>query len=1224
MNRRLLVLLFAVAVVALPLLLLRLLDTRADDASPDGGPVPGSEGGMRQAAELPVTAAAEVGLLAPDGGEPASERGTARPTDAELLASYAHRTLPGRVTIADGGRVPEDLTVAVALQRPQPLLVALGDEIRDRGDRSPFELIPPPAAREPDGAGDGDGDGAADAASVVDAAAAATAADAADAATAAEGTEGAGASEDGARRVPSWRLAELTRVKVAADGSFELRHVPVDGAWLLVEHDWLFPDPALRIESHTTFLEARLLRGAIVEGRVVDEAGRPAERARLSGSGRFDPWMTFDPGARMPLLDSTSTDEQGRYRLAPVPAGHALTIGAVPRDERLQPGAAELAPLQPGELRELDIVLRRGGSLSGRVVDARGAGLADVGVLVQRLDFSMRELRFNDPGRRREERVRTDVAGTFRVEGLSDGSYRAALAEDGYRPVKSETQKVRAGQEAGGIELVADEGLGIDGRVLTEAGAPVPGAQLTAGRAPGMFDMTQAVDQALRREARSDEEGRFRIAGLEPGSLRVEARAEGMLTATVTAAAGATDVLLQLQPTVSLSGIVVSTRDSEPVSDFRIALLPAGGAFNFADPAAWEERFAGTRGNEVFKDRADGTFTITGVRPGDYDLQVQAAGFGRVELKALEIPKTGRRGQVVMLPPEARAVGRVVAAATGLPVDNAQVSITTSGMMEMMMDGMLGNAPRASTDADGRFTLGKLGPGPLALTVKHNAYRELGLPERILAAGEQLELGEIRLSAGSAVYGKVEDEHGRPVSGVTVLVSNATGTTMKRAPSGADGSYRVQGLPPGTFNVMRTDFTMDMGGDAGPMDFMKDMVMRSVSLGEDDEQEVDLRVRGKGGTRVFGTVRGEAGTTTGAMVSLVPVNGGLERMAFGTTGKDGVYELSGVQPGEYVLQVVVFDDGAMGAGGQPTSPVREPLAVAGEPELRRDIRLPGGVLHGRVESAADDALLPDVRILLHRRDEGRVSMGLFAAMDDRVGEAVSKADGTFRFRHLPAGTYEISAGGQNLLGTGETGYAMTRVPDLTVAEDGPGFAVRVALRPAGAVAGTVKDSSGRPLFGVSLWALGPDGAWLASFSEVSSDAGGRYELLSLEPGAWTLAFRDGSHALTLVRDVLVRAGETTALDVTLPPGVSLRLAGAGAAPWKLQISLLGPDGPVPTHLAALTELLAPADESGMLVVGTFLPGSYQLRVTAEGAVLHDGPIVLSPGQDQHLVTLGDP
>jgi hypothetical protein len=44
----------------------------------------------------------------------------------------------------------------------------------------------------------------------------------------------------------------------------------------------------------------------------------------------------------------------------------------------------------------------------------------------------------------------------------------------------------------------------------------------------------------------------------------------------------------------------------------------------------------------------------------------------------------------------------------------------------------------------------------------------------------------------------------------------------------------------------------------------------------------------------------------------------------------------------------------------------------------------------------------------------------------------------------------------------------------------------------------------------------------------------------------------------------------------------------------------------------------------MFVVGTFLPGPYQLRVTADGALLHDGPIVLSPGQAQHLVTLGDP
>jgi hypothetical protein len=311
---------------------------------------------------------------------------------------------------------------------------------------------------------------------------------------------------------------------------------------------------------------------------------------------------------------------------------------------------------------------------------------------------------------------------------------------------------------------------------------------------------------------------------------------------------------------------------------------------------------------------------------------------------------------------------------------------------------------------------------------------------------------------------------------------------------------------------------------------------------------------------VHGEVRGEGGGATGAMVSLVPDRGGMERMAFGTTGADGAYELTDVQPGSYVLQVVVFDDGAMGAGGQPTSPVLDTLSVAGEPEMRRDIRLPGGVMHGRVESAVDGKPLSGVRVLLHRRDEGRLMIGMFAAMEGRVGEAQSKADGSFRFRHLPAGTYEIVAGGQNMLGTGTTGWSVTRVPDLSVSEDGPGFAVRVAVRPAGAIAGSVTDSSGRPLPGAGVWARDPAGRWLASFSELATDASGRYEMADLEPGVWTLAFRDGSHALTLVPDLLVHAGETTPLDVKLPPGVSLRLAAGDVAPWSLQITLTGPDG----------------------------------------------------------------
>ncbi|MHC5210551.1 MAG: carboxypeptidase regulatory-like domain-containing protein [Planctomycetota bacterium] len=1188
--------------MALPLLLF-LYTNRGGAGDGEAGPLAGLEASMRQDAELPDTGpGATIPLEELDAVE-TEETASTELTDEQALASYAHRSLPGRVVIADGGRVPDDLMLSVALRRPAPALVALSDEIRNRDGPRAFELLPPKAREDDRPAGVGEQPAGEPPAGEQDAAE-------------------PGAAE--AIWLPPSRLARLTRTKVEADGTFELQHVPVGGAWLVVEDDLLFPDPPTRIETDATFVEARLVRGALVEGRVLDEAGRGVAEARVSCSSRFDPWMAFDSSARMAMVEPAHADDQGRYRLVQVPAGHALRLAAAGDTDRLQPGAAEVVPLVPGEERQLDVVLLRGGVVSGRVVDTSGAPLPHVDVLVQRLDISLRDISFDDMDDNRERRSTTDERGAFRVEGLHDGSYRAALDQDGYRPVTSDSLAVRAGQEAGGVELVADEGLVLEGRVVANDDSPVPDARLVAGRKPAMFDMSGAVDRALRRSGRTDEDGHFRIAGLEEGSVRLEVRASGLLPAREEVAAGTEGLVVRMRPTVSLAGIVVSTRDSEAVTDFRITLVPTSSAFDIANPAAWEERFEGSRGNEAFQDREDGTFVVEGLKPGTYDLQVSAKGYGRTTMDALEIPEEGRRGLVVMLPPEARVVGRVVASSTGLPVDGAEVAMTQSGLMNMMIEGMLGTSPRTHTNADGRFTLAGLGPGHLALTVRHGEYRELGLPERPLAPGEHLDLGEIRLSVGSAVYGHVLDELGNPVGGVTVLVSTPTGTTMKRAPSNVDGSYRVQGLPPGTFNVMRMDFTMNMGGEGNAMDFMKDMVIRSVTLGEDDAQEVDLRVRGKGGTRIYGSVRAEDGGTTSAMVSLVPLRGGMEKMAFGTTGDDGEYELEGVQPGEYVLQVVVFADGVMGGGGQPTSPVLQEIAVAGEPEMRRDIRLPGGVLHGRVESAVDGKPIANVRVLLQRRDEGRVAVGMFAAMDGRVGEAQTRQDGTFRFQHLPAGLYEVTAGGQNVLGTGETGWSVTRVPDLSVSEDGPGFAVRVPLRPAGAVAGTLSDAAGRPLPGVGLWARDPQGRWLTTFSEIASDAAGRYEMGSLEPGAWTLAFRDGSHALTLVPDVIVRAGETTPLDVTLPPGVSLRLAAGDVTPWSLDILLIGPDGPIPTELVALTELLVMADEDGMFVVGTFLPGPYQLRVTADGALLHDGPIVLPAGASQHVVSLGTP
>ncbi len=1176
-------LLVAAALTALALLVLHVLETpeavtekpvapEASRAATAPAASPTAEGGLPR----PI-AAAETALHSGHVGADGAESGA---------VTWAGRTLRGRVTIADGGALPADLALVASGRRPRPDVRGLRELMGEGGESGGLvELQPltPPqtGSAEP-------------------------------------------ANADAWRPGPE-RLLRLATAEVGADGRFEMHDLPVGGAWIATEAEHLYVHPALRVGRDDDEVDVPLVRGASVRGRVLDVSGAPVAGAEIEGASRFDPWMVFDAGASMVKTARVPTDAQGAFTLPRIPAGVPLTlrVAAAHRSE-LRPEHVDLPPLQPGERRQLDLVLRTGGTISGRVLDADDAPVRQAKVAVRRTDLSLANMNTLADGETLQTADHTDAEGRFRVQGLPDGSYEVRLAEPGYRPVSSGSRALASGADLADIVLRADAGLSIEGRVVDGAGAPIAHAVVQAFRPPSFTDMAAALDRESRPELPVQPDGSFRLSGYDEGSVQLRASARGYRMARQDVQAGTAGLLVVLEPTVALSGIVVSLGDGEPVPTFTVSLAPAGGLFSLADPFGMEERFESVQPRVAFRDRDEGDFTIGDLGPGAWDLTVMAEGFGVTTLPGLEVGAEGRRGLVVMLPPEASVSGHVVAARSGLPVEGAQVGPGGGSLVETMSAGLTGTTQGATSDAQGRFRLGGLGGGELRLRVQHRAFRELVLEPLVLAPGEQRDLGVLRLPAGSVIFGRVLDGLGRPAPDVMVMASDALGTSLKRARTDAEGRYRIEGLAPNTYNVMRMDFTMNFGSDSGPMDFMKDMVFTTVKLGEDEEREVDLRVKASGGTRLHGTVAAPDGPVAGAMVMLIPEEGGWGKIAFGTSGEAGDYELENVEAGRYALQCVVLDDGFV-AGNAPGSPVLDPIVIGGLPEQRHDVRLAGGTLHGTVSGARDGRRLAGVRVVLERVDDARPDAALFAASGNRVGEEFTDGAGNFRFRHLPTGDYELVAGGRNLMELGTPGWSVTRVGELRVVDGSPGFSVQVELQPAGGAAGTLRDPTGAPLSGVSAWAKGANGSWNGTLSEASSDAGGRWALHDLSPGGWTLAFGGAGRALTLVPGVLVREGETTRLDVTLRPGTRLLLDGNGRATGRLQLRLSGADGLLPTGLSSLDEILGGAALGGRRVVGTYAPGPYHLEVISEGGdPIHAQDLVLGADGRDVVVTLPEP
>ncbi len=178
---------------------------------------------------------------------------------------------------------------------------------------------------------------------------------------------------------------------------------------------------------------------------------------------------------------------------------------------------------------------------------------------------------------------------------------------------------------------------------------------------------------------------------------------------------------------------------------------------------------------------------------------------------------------------------------------------------------------------------------------------------------------------------------------------------------------------------------------------------------------------------------------------------------------------------------------------RPKAPGAPPQAV-----------LPTGSLAGTVVSLADRTPLARARVVLSSP----------ALAEPRV--ALSRADGTFQFQHLPAASYSLSAT--------RTGYAPQEYGQRRVATGTPVpladgqrlTGIDFALAPAGVIVGRVLDEDDNPFAGATIDALVSRSAGsqptLVSVATARSDDRGDFRLTGLAAGQYYVSAVDPAFA----------------------------------------------------------------------------------------------------------------
>lgn len=751
-------------------------------------------------------------------------------------------------------------------------------------------------------------------------------------------------------------------------------------------------------------------RGGTLAGRVVrEDTGQPVADATVWAV----PWLDYRRGVSYGLLQQpaqrppissdfpqATTDAAGAFRLEQVMEEEYVLVAFA---EGFLLTVREGVVVQEGAAVEgLTLVLEdpQKRRMSGRVW---GPG----GQLLQEANLNVAAYQQQRPPW--WSSLKTDAEGRYSLQFPEAGDWTLYFrgtgeAEDWVARLSNLPVADDQPLEPQDISLQRPPSGTLSGRILLPDGAtPAVGVKVApfplggGGWWAGGFDFS--------RVAVTDAEGRFVWTDLPTGTYGVCAPASrfalgeaaaGWESAVVTgcpveAGKAGPEVVLRYRPGGTVNVRVVDAATGEPLPQPRLRWDLWSAPSPPRPPETSSEPRRGGRGLLCYE----------AWHPGLYEVYAWAEGYaGAREAVAV------RPGEVteLTLPLVPRGHGALTGRVT-LPDGQTPAALARIYLERLYTDDPRGQMPgytylpgviptqaAAVTEADGRFVLPKCEAGRYQLVVRKAGYVPL-VQEVQIVAGQTQEL-TLALPQGGAVAGRVLAADGQPASGKRVVLtaqekrieifspwySYYWPLDLQQTLTAADGTYRLEGIPPGRWWA----FVFEGGVPQG---------VRSIVVpGGAVVAGIDFRLSPLTG-EVAGAVRGSDGAPLqGVFLRLTRLDapwGVIERY----TDAEGKYRFEALMPGSWMLY---------GAAEGLASQVHE-VQVRADAPCAVDLTLtPGGTLSGRL-TAADGAPIAGAWITTAapgRRWPAGPGLSLQGAR--------SGADGSFTLPALAPGHYALS------------------------------------------------------------------------------------------------------------------------------------------------------------------------------------------------------------------------
>jgi protocatechuate 3,4-dioxygenase beta subunit len=826
-------------------------------------------------------------------------------------------------------------------------------------------------------------------------------------------------------------------------------------------------------------LRGRLVHPGNVAATGIELGFLAGRRQQAGGAEVFLPFLTGTARSLPKDAPRAKSDGDGSFELA-VPAGFPGTLVLLQSDHLFEREENErvLPAREDVDLGVLGLI--PGAEIAGVVKDRAGAGQADVRISLLR-EFSnplaggRMFMPFPGPS------AKSDAEGRFALRGVRPGKYELRTQSSRHVPA-SRYLEIERGEKEHGLELLLEDGAMLAGRVVDDAGRPVPGMrvqpQRSSPRGEVMFEGFQRSEPTV-----TDEQGRFQIGGLTDAKIGLRVSGPGHATAVRRdVPVGAGDVVVEVQRHGGIHGEI---RDGSGVpvagSDVRWRAASSG----------LQEFSYGGGGERSVKSAADGSFELKDVPPGR--VVVVASGAEHVEAESLPIdvrPAQVQRDVRIVVQrgatlevrvadgngqPVADALVSVLAPdeERGFPVPGAQGQFTRRMTLRASFNGDILSSDSAQalasarTDKNGVARLGGLRAGNFLVTAEHSELvgkdrRHVTLPA----------LGEVKsdlvMVRGGHLDVRVLDAAGKPAPGQEVLVelAGSADAEPKRARSGADGRARVGPLLPGQYQATLgvPQRPQQAGGFAimlfggGPQRI--ESTRRNVRI---DEAEVaTLTLHKPLLARVEGTVADAGGVVAGAEVTLraegQPRMPGLGSPYSAKTDPTGLFVIEDLPAGKYTL--TWSRPGAL-------VPSEETIELADGQHLTRSLSIPGGKLTVRVVDAEGEPLRGAQVSLATGGGTRERAAFVFRAVASDAGEetqgmelggaatARTDEDGRATLQDLPAGKYSVEIRHRM--------HVPKSIPDVQIADPDLRDLGTVPMTAGGSIRGSLLDASEQPV-----------------------------------------------------------------------------------------------------------------------------------------------------------------